>query len=168
MDRLGLARVALSSLCALQGLATLAIHCNRTHATNPSWPGHARYHVVWQSATVALMSVVELWLIWSAGPWRRGGFYLASLLAALSPLGFMAAFVSRRMFGGTLFDPNGVPPLRMKIRGVVRSVDMNFVVVTAALIALVAIDLIYSSASSCVGCLAVARIFAASGGGTTS
>ena len=143
MDHLQLARVALSTLCVLQGLATMAIHCNRSHATNPLWLGHARFHVVWQSATVALMSVVEVALIWTRGPWQREGFYVASLLAALSPLGFMAAFVSRRMFGGTLFDPNGIPPLRVKIRGVVRSVDMNFVVVATALIALVALDAIY-------------------------
>jgi len=145
VDRLQLARVALSTLCVLQGLATMAIHCNRTHATNPLWPGHARFHVVWQSATVAMMSVVEVALVWSRSPWQREGFYLATLLAALSPLGFMAAFVSRRMFGGTLLDPNGVPPMRVKIRGAVRSVDLNFVVVTTALIALVALAAIYSS-----------------------
>lgn len=143
MNHLQLARIALSTLCALQGLATLAIHCNRSHATNPLWPGHARYHVVWQSATVALMSVVELSLIWSRGGWQREGFYLASLLAATSPLGFMAAFLSRRIYGGTLFDPNGIPPVRLKVLGEVRSIDMNFVVVTIALIALVGIDLIF-------------------------
>ena len=145
MDRAQVARVALSTLCALQGLATVAIHCNRTHATNPSWTGHARYHVVWQSASVALMSVVELSLVWSRGPWEREAFYLASVLAAMSPLGFMAAFVSRRMYGGSLFDPNGVPPLRVRFRGKVRSVDMNFFVVTTALFALAAIDAIYVS-----------------------
>jgi len=145
VDRAQVARVALSTLCALQGLATVAIHCNRTHATNPSWTGHARYHVVWQSASVALMSVVELSLVWSRGPWEREAFYLASVLAAMSPLGFMAAFVSRRMYGGSLFDPNGVPPLRVRFRGKVRSVDMNFFVVTTALFALAAIDAIYVS-----------------------
>jgi len=145
VDRAQVARVALSTLCALQGLATVAIHCNRTHATNPSWTGHARYHVVWQSASVALMSVVELSLVWSRGPWEREAFYLASVLAAMSPLGFMAAFVSRRMYGGSLFDPNGVPPLRVRFRGKVRSVDMNFFVVTTALFALAAIDTIYVS-----------------------
>jgi hypothetical protein len=145
VDRLWLARVALSTLCGLQGLATLAIHCNKTHATNPLWPGHARYHVVWQSASVAFMSIVELVLIWWPGAWRHEGFYLASMLAATSPLGFMAAFISRRLYEGALFDANGVPPLRMKILGVVRSIDMNFVVVVTALIALAAIDAIYSS-----------------------
>ena len=42
------ARVLLAALCGLQGLATPAIDLNRTHATNFLWPGHARFHIVWQ------------------------------------------------------------------------------------------------------------------------
>jgi hypothetical protein len=141
-----LARVALTSLCALQGLATVSIDFNRTHATNPSWPGHARFHVVWQSTTVVLLSVVELLLIWRTGPFQSEAFYLASLLAALSPMGFLATFALRRVFRGTLSDPNGMPSVRLTIFGVAHSVDMNLIAVMAALIALVAIDTLYVSA----------------------
>ena len=81
MNCILLARISLSFLCAIQGMATLAIDLNRTHAANPAWTGHARFHVVWQSASVALLSVLELALIWMRGPYREGGFYLASLLA---------------------------------------------------------------------------------------
>jgi hypothetical protein len=73
------ARILLSLLCALQGLATLAIDFNRTHATNPAWTGHARFHVVWQSISVALLSILELALIWWHGPYQKDGFYLAFL-----------------------------------------------------------------------------------------
>ena len=139
MERTLLARLALSSLCALQGIATVAIDLNRTHATNPLWPGHARFHVVWQTFTIALLSVVELVLIWS---WRTDGFYLASLLAALSPIAFLVAFAARRLFGGTLSDPNGIPPARVNLLGAVRSFDMNLVAVVVALIALALIDAI--------------------------
>ncbi len=37
MDHRNIARVLLSLLCAVQGLATLGIDLNRTHATNPKW-----------------------------------------------------------------------------------------------------------------------------------
>lgn len=141
MERTLLARLALSSLCALQGIATVAIDFNRTHATNPLWPGHARFHVVWQTLTVALLSVVELVLIWSG---RTDGFYLATLLAALSPIAFLVAFAARRLFGGTLSDPNGIPPARVNLLGAVRSFDMNLVAVVVALIALALIDAIYA------------------------
>ncbi len=89
------------------------------------------------------MSIVELSLIWSRSAWQREAFYLASLLAATSQLGFMAAFLSRKMYGGTLFDPNGIPPVQLKILGQVRSVDMNFVVVTIALVFVAAIDVLF-------------------------
>lgn len=140
MERTLLARLALSSLCTLQGVATIAIDFNRTHVTNPLWPGHARFHVVWQTLTVALLSIVELVLIWSG---RTGGFYLASLLAALSPIAFLMAFATRAQFGGTLSDPNGIPPARVNLLGTVRSVDVNLVAVVVALIALVLLVAIY-------------------------
>lgn len=140
MDRALLARLALSSLCMVQGVATIAIDCNRRHATNPLWPRHARFHVVWQTLTVALLSVMEVVLIWSG---RSDAFYLASLLAALSPIAFLAAFSVRRMFGGTLSDPNGIPSARVRVLGVMRSFDMNLVAVLVALFALVVINAIY-------------------------
>lgn len=140
MDRLWLARVALSSLCGLQGLATVAIDFNRTHATNPTWTGHARFHVVWQTVTVALLSGVELGLIASG---RRDGFYLALVLAAVSPVGFLVAVAGRGLFGGTLSDPNGVRPVRGTVFGVERSIDLNVVAVVLALIALAAIEWMY-------------------------
>ena len=134
-----LARLALSGVCALQGLATVAIDFNRTHATNPLWPGHARFHLVWQTITVALLSCVELALVWAHGPYEAQAFSLALVLAAVSPLGFLAACVGRRLFGGTLFDPNGIQPLRVALLGRVRSLDMNLVAVLVALVSLAAI-----------------------------
>lgn len=91
--------------------------------------------------TVALLSVAELVLIWSG---RTAGFYLASLLAALSPIAFLVAFATRRVFGGTLSDSNGIPPARVNLLGTVRSFDMNMVAVVVALIALALIDAIYT------------------------
>jgi hypothetical protein len=120
-----LAEVALTFLCVVQAIATVAIDLNRTHATNPLWPGHARFHLVWQSSTVVLLSVVGLFLIWHRGPCEAQRFYLAALLAALSPLGFLTAFISRRLFAGTLSDPNGIRPARLWLLGSLRTIDVN-------------------------------------------
>jgi hypothetical protein len=138
-----LAQVALSFLCAVQGLATLAIDFNRTHATNPLWPGHARFHLVWQSISIALLSILEIVLIWWQGPYQRENFYLASILAAVSPLGFILAWMGRRIFGGTLSDPNGIPPVRLMLSGRQFCIDLNLAAVVAALISLLVILGIY-------------------------
>jgi hypothetical protein len=138
-----LARIALSLLCALQGLATLAIDFNRTHATNPTWTGHARFHVVWQGFSVVLMSVLELALIWFPGHYQKDAFYLAVLLTAVSPAAFVVALAGRKIFGGTLWDPNGIPPVRPTILGVRRSIDLNVAAVVAALVCLGIIIAIY-------------------------
>jgi hypothetical protein len=139
------ARFALSVLCAVQGISTVVIDFNRTHATNPSWPGHARFHVVWQSIAVFLLSAVELLLLWIPTPFATQCFYLASLLAAISPLGFLAAFASRKVYGGTLSDPNGIPPVHLKLFGTVRAIDLNLAAVLAALVSLLAFIAIFRS-----------------------
>jgi len=40
---------------------------NNTHATNPSWTGHARYHIVWQVSSYVYVALLMLCLIWIAG-----------------------------------------------------------------------------------------------------
>jgi hypothetical protein len=98
--------------------------------------GHARFHVVWQSVTVTLLSAVELSLIWTTRPNREEAFYLAILLASLSPLSFLAASLAKGSYGGTLSDPNGIRPLRMTIRGTAYRLDGNQLAVILALITL--------------------------------
>jgi hypothetical protein len=136
-------RTALSILCLIQAIATGSIDFNRTHATNPQWPGHARFHLVWQGATIMFLSALELFLVWWSGPYADGRFYLAALLASFSPIAFLAALASRKLFGGTLSDPSGIPPARLRLFGRVRALDMNLAAVILALASLIAIAVIY-------------------------
>ena len=125
--------------------ATVAIDFNRSHATNPLWPGHARFHLVWQSSTVVLLSLVGVVLIWHRGPDEAERFYLAVLLAALSPLGFLTAFSSRRLFAGTLSDPNGIRPAHLRLFGSSRTFDVNLAAVVGALASLLTMIWIFKS-----------------------
>ncbi len=136
--------MGLTLLSVVQAIATVAIDFNRTHATNPLWPGHARFHLVWQSSTVVLLSMVGLVLIWYRSPYEAQRFYLAALLAALSPLGFLTAFISRRLFAGTLSDPNGIRPVRLWLLGSLRTIDVNLAAVTGALLSLLALIAIFN------------------------
>ena len=40
---------------------------NPTHATNPLWTPHARFHVVWQVFTNSTLAALTLYFIWGLG-----------------------------------------------------------------------------------------------------
>jgi hypothetical protein len=52
-------------------------------------------------------------------------------------IGFLAAMLLRNAYAGTLHDPNGIQPLRLSVRGKVREVDMNAVLVIAGAVVLI-------------------------------
>ena len=133
----------LTLLCGIQGIATPLIDLNRTHATNPAWVRHARFHVVWQTLTMVLLAMIEVALIWGGWVDAEHGFYLAAMLAAVSPAAFLLSFAGRAWFGGALSDANGIRPLRMAVGGRTLLVDMNLVAVIAAVISLAAFVTIY-------------------------
>jgi hypothetical protein len=115
------------TLMSLIGLAIAIGPCiadfNRTHATNPLWPPHARFHVVWQCLIQASMGliVVQLLQVHNDGnsSWFDGAVvdYLFRLRLANKILfgwliSFIATLVTMPIFGGALRDVNGLPPTR--------------------------------------------------------
>lgn len=144
MNQQMVARWFLVILCALQGMATAAIDLNRTHATNPQWTGHARFHVVWQTASVVLLAVIEIVLVLAPGGLRDERFYLAAILAAVPMFGFICALLSRRVFQGTLSDTNGMKPLVIRARGSQIRIDLNLVAEICGLFALAIVVAIYA------------------------
>ncbi len=127
-----IAQWMLTALAAGQGIAPIAIDLNRTHATHPLWPGHARFHLVAQVAAGFATSIAEIALLWWPGPWHRERFILAACLSGAPLLGYVIAMLTRRMYGGTLSDPQGIPPARIRTaRGVVEF-ESNIVVIAVA------------------------------------
>jgi hypothetical protein len=122
----------LTALAAGQGLAPLFIDLNRTHATNPQWTGHARFHLVWQTFTLTLAAAAEVALIWWPASGLSQRFYLAAILTAIPMAAFIAAQFSRALYGGTLHDPNGIPPARIRTHTGVVEFDLNTVVIIVA------------------------------------
>ena len=136
MNHQTIARGLLVLLCLIQAIATLAIDLSRTHATNPLWPRHARFHLVWQVFTTSLLCALEIALVWWSGPYLEPRFYLAASLTFLPLFGFVIALAARRMYDGALSDPNGIPPLQVKVFARILHVDLNLVAVAVALLAL--------------------------------
>ena len=108
---------------------------NKTHATNPTWTPHARFHVVWQVLSYCGVGLIALWQIWSAGPASK--LWLAVALAVAMYAAFFATAFAMPRFGGTLADPNGVPPLgRVTLGGRPVVLDANMTVFGAQVIIL--------------------------------
>lgn len=129
-----------TAVAAGQGIAPLFIDLNRTHATNPLWTGHARFHVVWQTFVFLFAAIVEVALLWAIAPGARLFFYLAALFTALPMFAFLIAMFTRSLYGGTLHDPNGMRPVHIRIGGSIREIDMNVVVIlVGAAVLLIAI-----------------------------
>ena len=139
-----MARALLAALCSAQGIATLAIDLNRTHATNPLWLRHARFHLVWQAASYALLAAVEVVLVLAPGPLVEQRFDPAATLAGIPMLGCFAAFFFRKMYGGALFDPNGIHPVQITLAQRVISLDLNLAAEIGGALMLTAVVILFS------------------------
>ena len=138
-----LAQWMLTTLAAGQGIAPLWIDLNRTHATHPLWPGHARFHLVAQVVAGTVTSAVEIALLWWPGPWQPQRFMLAACLSAAPLLGYVVAMLTRRLYRGTLSDPQGIPPVRIHTHSGVIEFESNIAVIAVAVIWLVVAVLLY-------------------------
>ena len=108
---------------------------NETHATNPSWTGHARYHVIWQVSTFDMIAIMAMVLIWTAGV-DASQLWVPALLAVFAYAGFWTACITRPMYGGVLQDPvNGVPEFNYNVFGKKFAVDANISLFTPITIA---------------------------------
>lgn len=98
---------------------------NKSHATNPTWTGHARYHVVWQVSSYDLIALIGLYLTWTADA-GGDGLWIPALIALATYGGFWIAWATQALYGGVLQDAvNGVPDVHYDILGKRFAVDAN-------------------------------------------
>ena len=137
------ARAIVTAIAGGQGIMPVLIDLNRTHATNPLWTGHARFHLVQQVFTLLPAAAIELALLWYPGAAIHARFYLAALLTATSLAGFLVAVCAQPLYGGTLHDPNGIQPLRLRIGSRLIVFDLNVPIVLLAAILLLGAVLLF-------------------------
>lgn len=98
---------------------------NKTHATNPLWTPHARFHVVWQVLTQAGVATVVLYLIWMPDNQQMMHLYLAAILNYVWGGSFFLTLATMPVFDGSLKDVNGIKPFRFNFFGNIWLVDTN-------------------------------------------
>src|SRR5216683_7182153 len=105
-----IARILLTLTALGYGLATIKADFNKTHATNPRWTPHARFHVVWQILSYSGVGLIALYLIWIDGSMPLERLYLAAALSVAIYGAFFVTVFARPLFGGSLYDENGYLP----------------------------------------------------------
>lgn len=93
---------------------------NATHATNPLWTPHARFHVVWQVFTNSTVAALSLYLLWVVD-----AFWLAAFLNTVWFGSFFLTLAVMSRFDGALADVNGIKPFIWRIGGREVKVDTN-------------------------------------------
>ena len=125
---------------------------NNSHATNPTWTGHARYHVVWQVSSYDLIALMALYLIWTAGA-DGEALWVPALLALAIYGGFWIAWATRPIYGGVLRDEvNGVPDIHYNVFGKKFAIDANVsLFLPLMLITIISANLVFGLATARVG-----------------
>jgi hypothetical protein len=133
-----IARILLTVPTLGYGALTIVADFNATHATNPAWTPHARFHVVWQISSYIGVGLLALALIWSPGPLASERLYLAGALATLVYIGFFAALFTMPVYGGGAYDANGYQPFKAPVPVIAPRWDANITAFSVQIVFLAA------------------------------
>ena len=128
LESLFISKTLLTLIALGLGTITPLIDFNETHATNPLWTGHARFHLVWQVNAMiitAILSIAILWFFYSFS-----NHLIVILFNYLWILSFYASVFGLKLFDGELNDINGVQPVFIKILGRKYEIDRNIQAIT--------------------------------------
>jgi hypothetical protein len=114
-DHMLLARVLLTLNTIGYGVLTIFADFNKTHATNPKWTPHARFHVVWQISSYVGIGLLALALLWWPGPYALERLYLAAIMSAIVYAAFFAAVIAMPLYRGGAYDSNGYQPFKAPV-----------------------------------------------------
>lgn len=137
LDHNLIARLLLTLATIGYGAITVLADFNKTHATNPRWTPHARFHVVWQISSYVGFGLLALALIWAPGPYAVERLYLAGTFAGIVYGAFFVTLAAMPLYGGRAYDDNGYQPFTLRL-GRLRLMDVNVTAFTILVIVLIA------------------------------
>jgi hypothetical protein len=137
-DHILLARILFTLTTAGYALGTVLADFNKTHATNPKWTGHARFHVVWQINSYVGFGLLALALTWWPGPLATERLYLVAIMGAIVYAAFFAALVAMPVYRGAAYDKNGYKPFPALVPLIAKKWDANITIFCVQVVLLAA------------------------------
>ena len=137
-DRMLLARVLFTLATIGWAALTVLADFNKTHATNPKWTPHARFHVVWQISSYVGFGLMALALIWAPGPYPVERLYLVAVMGAIVYAAFFVALAAMPLYGGAAYDKNGYQPFKAPVPLFADKWDANITAFSIQLVILAA------------------------------
>ena len=108
-------KILISLATVIYGFIPLFVDLGKTHATNPLWTSHARFHVVWQVIIMFFLAIMGLYFLWFSDATQSYSINLPFLFGLIVLGGFLLNVLVLHLYKGTLSDPNGVPPIFGKV-----------------------------------------------------
>lgn len=124
-DQMLAPRILFTIVAVMIAVGPIFADFNKTHATNPLWTPHARFHVVWQVLSQNGISLVILYLLWSRSSDYDTHIVIAAILNYVWGASFYTTLATMKLYGGALKDVNGIKPFRFNIFGTIYLVDTN-------------------------------------------
>jgi Family of unknown function (DUF6640) len=137
-DHFLLARVLFTLATIGWAALTVVADFNKTHATNPKWTPHARFHVVWQISSYVGFGLMALVLIWAPGPYPVERLYLVAVMGAIVYAAFFVALAAMPIYGGAAYDQNGYQPFKAPVPLFADKWDANITAFSIQLVILAA------------------------------
>lgn len=104
-------RILMTMATLMYGLIPPFVDLTETHVFHPDWTPHSRMHMVWLLGTNSTLAMVALYFLWLYKENRSFGVSLAGVLGLCVYGGFMLSAATTTMYGGSLSDKGGVPPI---------------------------------------------------------
>lgn len=102
LTSLTLRRVLLTLSVSVLGILVPYLEYSPTHIFNPTWPGHAKLHDVWQLITNSTFSAAAIYLAWT-----RTDLRLAAMLGLVAPVAFLVSYFTIDLYGGSMVNSDG-------------------------------------------------------------
>lgn len=137
-DHILIARILFTLATIGWAALTVVADFNKTHATNPKWTPHARFHVVWQISSYVGFGLMALALIWAPGPYPVERLYLVAVMGAIVYAAFFVALAAMPLYGGAAYDKNGYQPFKAPVPLFADKWDANITAFSIQLVILAA------------------------------